>query len=168
MLRIPEVVEENGKRYRIRRTQPYVFPGTVDLPISSAALDVPADAFNNVLSEPVLIGKIRFSAVALTAANAELVTPSQDDLLRFLSIEFKIGMTDEQLSKTRVRLSTLITDDIPYWDISETPLYIPARSTFNARVTNLATAALTGFGAPYDKTRLNVTLDGVRLWLQEA
>jgi hypothetical protein len=160
LFNIPELVE--GRR--VRKTQPYVFPGVVDLPISAAALDVPADAFNNVLNEPVFIGRVRFAAVALNSSKVELTTPAQDDMLRFLSIEFKLGQTDEQLSKTRIRISTLINDDEPHWDVRETPLYIPARSTFNARVTNHADGTI--FAGTYAFTRLFVTLDGVRVYLE--
>jgi len=160
MFNIPTEVEGRP----VKKVMPFLLPGTVDLPISAAALDVPTDAYNNVLSEALFIGRVRFAAVALDTNRVELASPSQDEMLRFLSIEFKVGQTDEGLQKSRVRVSTLINDDEPHWDVRETPLYIPARSTFNIRVTNNAVSTITNFGAPYVFTRLFITLDGVRVW----
>jgi hypothetical protein len=160
---IPTEIE--GKR--VRKVQPYLFHGQVNLPISAASLDISSDAFNNVLGEHIFIGRFGFAAVALDTNLVELASPTQDEMLRFLSIEFKLGQTDEGLQKTRVRLSTIINDDEPHWDIRETPLHLPPRSTFNIRATNNAVATITNFGAPYVSTRFFVTLHGARVYLAE-
>lgn len=151
----------------IKSRQPYTMPGDMIVEAATPGAQYPDATFLHNISLPFEIHRVIPRVTALDSAGAVYSAQPANFLLeRLTRVSILDFGSNQKLTKNAQLLHTLVTgDSVRSWEWADPHTLINAQG-FQISVDNLATTAIVG--APYAKSRIELTFQGFLLFIDPS